>query len=607
MTLRVRLAVFGVIALFLIPAQASDLYSAQNLPANHTNPAIDVAQTSPDEPLDEDEDVEEKQYWKEVDFTEVDFAEVLRLIKIYYIDSNYDRRLAWIFAANGVLGELETPWQVLPQNFWNRKKGTDEFKKRYTGKQIQLRPGDPFVLVETNKDFKVERSKKALTPKDVRDKKKEIQQRQRELDSALGKLPFTEADYGRVLDWALKQIKGTEISKKDLILAAAQGYLASLDPHSGLITAKAWDEATKSTEDASFQGIGALLTQHGDDTIVENPIEDQPAVKAGVRAGDTIIAIDGRSIAGIPLHKVVKRIRGPKGTSVTLTIRRLGEPNDLEITIVRGFIEIKNVQSRLLKDHPDLGYIKVTGFIESTRQSIKGTIESLTAATKGGRLRGLILDLRNNSGGLLKAAVDIADDFLNKGIIVTVKNPSSRDEVYKATKGSFDFPVVVLVDSTSASASEILASAIQENQRGLVIGDRTFGKASVQTLLNPLFRRDYYIKLTVARYYAPSDRTIQVTGVIPDVTVPASLTEEPFPPFREEDLSHHLVALSADYPPHNAELVARLSPCVRTRGIADDLAKKQSKGQIKLDYQLWKAADYLECMYSDRQSRAEVR
>ena len=174
---------------FLDPSKASYLYSSQNLHANRTNPAIDVAQTSPDEPLDEDEDVEEKQYWKEVDFTEVDFTEVLRLIKIYYIDSNYDRRLAWIFAANGVLGELETPWQVLPQNFWNRKKGTDEFKKRYTGKQIQLRPSDPFVLVETNKDFKVERSKKALTPR-VRDKKGDPTTPKR-ADSALGKLPFT--------------------------------------------------------------------------------------------------------------------------------------------------------------------------------------------------------------------------------------------------------------------------------------------------------------------------------------------------------------------------------------------------------------------------------
>lgn len=556
-------------------------------------------------PGDDDDEIEEKEYWKDVEFGPEDFAEVRRFVGLFYIDPGFDKRLAWIFSANGALRSLPTPWELLPEDFWTRKRTSETFRKRYTGKQARLRASDPFVLVEVDKTFRETPAGRAMTPKDVAAKKKELKQRQRELDQALGRLAFSEADFKRVVTWVTERHKEAEADFRPttLYVAAAQGYLASLDPHSTVVSAKAWEESTKATQDGSFQGIGAVLTQRGEETIVETPMEDQPAFQAGVRAGDVIVAVDGRTVGGLPLHRVVKRIRGPKGTPVTLTLRRLGEPADIDITITRGHIEIKNVQARLLKEHPDMGHIKVTGFVATTRQAIRDGIDDLVARSKGGRLRGLVLDLRNNSGGLLQESVDIADDFLDSGIIVTVKNPSDRDETYRATDGSYNFPVVVLVDSSSASAAEILASAIQENGRGLVVGDRTFGKASVQTLMNPLLRRDYYIKLTVARYYAPSGRTLQVTGVIPDISIPASLDEEPYPPFREEDLSHHLARLSPDYTPPNKAWVDRVKTCERTRGIADTMARRQPSAQIKVDYQLWKAADYLECIYSDQTSR----
>ncbi len=576
------------------------LFLSVTVPAAAQAPeAKPPARIVPDE--DEDDDVEEKEYWKDVEFGPDDFGEVRRFVSLFYIDPGFDKRIAWIFAANGALRSLPTPWELLPDDYWARKRNTDDFKKRYTGKSARLRASDPFIMVEIDKAFREAATGRVLTPKDVTIKKKEMKQRQRELDQAFSRLAFSEADFKRVVAWATERHKEADPAFRPTLLyvAAAQGYLSSLDPHSNVVSAKAWEEATKSTTDGSFEGIGAVLTQRGDDTIVETPMEDQPAFKAGVRAGDIIVAVDGRLVGGLPLHRVVKRIRGTKGTPVVLTMRRLGEPVDIDITIVRGHIEVRNVQARMLKEHPDMGYIKVTGFVSTTRQAIRDAIADLVSRTKGGRLRGLLLDLRNNSGGLLQECVDIADDFLEDGVIVSVRNPSDRDEIYRATEGAYDFPLVVLVDSGSASAAEILASAIQENGRGLVIGDRTFGKASVQTLMNPLLRRDYYIKLTVARYYAPSGRTLQVTGVIPDIQVPASLDEEPYPAFREEDLSHHLSRLSPDYVPPNAEWVGRITGCERTRGIADTVARSQAGAAVKIDYALFKAADYLECIYAD--------
>jgi len=207
-----------------------------------------------------------------------------------------------------------------------------------------------------------------------------------------------------------------------------------------------------------------------------------------------------------------------------------------------------------------------------------------------------VLDLRNNAGGLLEEAISLADEFLDEGVIVSVKNPSDRDETYKAKKGAYTFPVVVLINAGTASAAEILASALQENKRGVIIGERSFGKASVQTLLHPLLRRDYYIKLTVARYYGPSGRTIQVTGVIPDVECPEDPDSKGRPAFREEDLFHHLSQIPSSYAPVQEDVVAHLRSCVQKQGLAQRIYKADPTPQIKPDYQLLVALDYLECL-----------
>ncbi len=389
-------------------------------------------------------------------------------------------------------------------------------------------------------------------------------------------------------------------------LAAAAAYLYALDPHSAVISRAAWDESTRQTQDSSFEGIGAVLYQREKVTVIENPMEGLPAWKANVRAGDRIIRVDGVDVRGWMLGKVVKVIRGPKGKTVVLTVEREGVPEPFDIPIIRDHIEIKNVTGNLLKDHPGVAMVKMNGFIPRSTRDLRDKIDELARKAPGGKLKGLILDLRRNSGGLLNRAIDIADMFLSKGRIVSVKSRRARrrrgrnvpEEVYEARDQPSDLrlPLVVLVNDGSASASEIVASAIQDNGRGLVLGLRTFGKASVQTLFEPALHLDYYIKLTVARYYAPTGRTIQVTGVHPDrVLAPKADGKIPVG-FREENLTNHLEPLKSPDASPWAPHMASLDACVDRHGRAMAIVKREKNPQIQPDFQMLKAADYATCL-----------
>jgi C-terminal peptidase prc len=575
----------------------------------------------------EDEEARYEKYWDEINFDWDQFDEVLDLVASEYIEKDVDQRRAFVTAAAFALASLEPAYDLVPESYYLAHK--DDADLRFEAKDRD---------------------------ENIRLRRAEARKTQDEMQAAWAKIDFGRPDLERVVAFVEKKAVAMKKTAKDkvkipthakILISAAQGYLYSLDPHSSLVSQRAWDESTEKTHDASFDGIGAVLTQRWEPgnsvknrlrgkslkikptdgftlvelakedemvqkTFVESPMQGQPAAIAGLWAGDEILAVDGKPVEGMPLTKVVSMIRGPRGTQVKLTVQRPGELETREIAIPRSRIKVTNVEGRLLEHHPGIAFIKLTGFIETSYGELVDELKRLDSEVEGG-LRGLVFDLRLNSGGLLQQAVEISDLFLAKGNIVTVKNRKSglmamlgSDEVYKAhEKGTIGLPMVVLTDDGSASASEIVASAIQDNGRGIVVGERTFGKASVQTLISPRKGEGYYVKLTIARYYGPSGRTIQVVGVQPDVDVAPTRDGKAPVGFREEDLSNHLPPIAAEYTSPATALLPQLSDCVKQMGIADSIAKANPNPQVKFDYQLFVGADWLECLVRHSEGRLE--
>ena len=559
-----------------------------------SQPAGDVAGD------DDDEDEDDKDYWDKISFNHDNFDEVREYVKTYYIEADINESRAFVESANFALGAMKEPHEILPEKFYKARKDNPDEEGKLKGQVYKIAPTDPYVIHVIPKDTDDEKKKhqKRLSDDEIRALRAKVQERRALLEAEWKAIPFDEKSFTAVMkhiEGAIKKEKDPSMKKH--YVAAAQGFLYSLDPHSSMVSAEAWDESTKSTTDSSFEGIGAILTQRDEMTIVESPLEGHPAHLAGVRAGDVILKVDGKDIGGLPLHKVVKRIRGPKGQAVVLTVRREGEPDEKQFSIVRAHIDIKNVSGRLIPQHKDLGYLKLTGFVPTSTSELEKWYDEISKQTSGGKLRGLVFDLRNNSGGLLQQGVKVADKFLRDGVIVSVKNRVKSDEVYRAHDAdTWDVPLIVLVNDGAASASEIVASALQDNGRGLVVGERSFGKASVQTLFSPLLRKDYYIKLTIARYYSPSGRTIQVVGVSPDLEVPPDVDGKMPLGFREENLSHYLTPIASDIKSPNEALAKRVKECADQRGIAEKIHAADPHPQVKYDYQLMKSADYLECL-----------
>ena len=559
---------------------------------------------------DDSDSDEPKDYWADIAFDRSNFEEVRNFVRERYIEARVDEGRAYSQAASFALASDEDHRLMLvPESFHEARKANPDEKGRLSGKVRKLRPSDLFVVLE-EVEIPDDKRTTRLSDDEIRELRRKDQERTSLLESSWRQAKFSAADFDRVMAFASKELgKHAGWSMKKAWVSAAQGYLYSLDPHSSLIAKQAWEDSTKEITDSSFEGIGAILTRRPDSefTIVESPLEGQPAVKAGLRAGDVITKVDDSSIKGWLLPKVVGRIRGKKGTKVVLTVLREGYPDQIVVPIIRSHIELKNVRASMVHDHDDLGYIKVNGFVPTTDRDLERWYEQLTSETKAGRLRGLVLDLRNNSGGLLKQGIRVADRFLRRGIVVTVKNRGEADEVYRATQDeTWDLPLVVLVNDGAASASEIVASAIQDNHRGIVVGDRTFGKASVQTLFSPLLRDDYYIKLTVARYYSPNGRTLQVLGVRPDVQVAPEIDGKMPLGFREENLSNHLAPLDSDFG-DVAPAAKAANACALKQGVARKIWKADPNPAVKFDYQLMYAADLLECMIEQRAARGTTR
>ncbi len=310
------------------------------------------------------------------------------------------------------------------------------------------------------------------------------------------------------------------VEDKKLMQSAIRGLLLDLDPHSTYFDkedAEAFDEQAS----GAYDGIGVELLQQKDNTLkVISPIDDTPAARAGLKAGDLIVAVDGKPISAI---EAMEPLRGAPGTKLVLTIVREGTEKPFDVSVTRETIRITSVRSRMLE--PGYGYVRISTFQADTGADFQKHINQLQAQA-GGKLKGLVLDLRSNPGGLLTAAVQVADDLLDKGGIVSTRGRISiSDAKFDATPGDLmkGAPVMVLVDAGSASASEVLAGALRDNRRARVIGSRTFGKGSVQTVL-PLDNGDS-VKLTTARYYTPSGKSIQATGIVPDVELAPAATD----------------------------------------------------------------------------------
>lgn len=323
------------------------------------------------------------------------------------------------------------------------------------------------------------------------------------------------------------------VDAREMIYDAAKGMVKGLDPHSSFMTPEEYNEMQIDTK-GSFGGIGIEIGLKDNFLTVVAPIEDTPAYKAGLLAGDRIVKINDKSTKDISLTEAVSLMRGPKDTPVTIHIMREGFNEPKPFTITRAVIKVKSVKFKTLED--GFGYVRIAQFQETTTEDLEKALKELNAKN-GGKMKGLVLDLRNNPGGLLQEAVGVSNEFIDSGLIVYTKGRAQGQDMTfsaDAAKSQPDYPIIVLVNNGSASASEIVAGALQDHKRAIILGTTTFGKGSVQTII-PLSDGSA-VRLTTSKYYTPSGRSIQAKGIEPDIVV----GETPKGHLKEKDLEGHL-------------------------------------------------------------------
>ena len=330
-----------------------------------------------------------------------------------------------------------------------------------------------------------------------------------------------------------------DINTTTIINKALKGLLPELDAHSSYLDKKAYKELKVQTS-GEFGGLGIVVGMRNGVLTIISPIDDTPAYKAGLKAGDIILKINDKATIDMTLDEAVNLMRGKPGTKITLTIVRKGQ-KPFKVTITRAIIKVKSVKAKDLENYPQIKYIRISSFDKNVVSSLKKTLKKLKKEGK----KGIIIDLRNNPGGLLNQAVGTLDLFIDKGVLVSQKGRVKREnEIYYAhSAGTYkNIPIVVLVNGGSASASEIVSGALQDHKRAVIVGEQTFGKGSVQAIL-PVNKNEA-IRLTVARYYLPSGRTIQAKGVTPDIIVhPAEIKEiKKTEQIKEANLKAHLKA-----------------------------------------------------------------
>ncbi len=378
-----------------------------------------------------------------------------------------------------------------------------------------------------------------------------------------------------------------EVSDKELIEHALSGMLSNLDPHSSYLNEESFKEMRVETK-GEFGGLGIEVTMDNGLVKVVSPIDDTPAYRAGIKAGDYISKINDEPVMGMDLKDAVKKMRGKVGSTIDLYILREGEDAPLEITITRDIIKIKSVKSRV---EGNVGYIRITTFSQNTGSGVKKAIKDIKEKL-GDSITGYVLDLRNNPGGLLSQAISVADTFLDKGEIVSQRGRYEEDtERTNATKGDLSdgLPIVVLINGGSASASEIVAGALQDHKRAIIMGTQSFGKGSVQTVI-PL-PGNGAMRLTTARYYTPSGKSIQATGITPDIEVEQAKLEtyaNKYQRLRESDLPGALKNENG-----KKDISKKKKPKAAVNDNKKDKNNDSKEGNDPVDYQLERALDLI--------------
>ncbi|MEY4719073.1 MAG: hypothetical protein RL563_1691 [Pseudomonadota bacterium] len=354
-------------------------------------------------------------------------------------------------------------------------------------------------------------------------------------------LPFDELRTFTEIFGRIKQDYVEPVSDKKLLEDAIRGMLSGLDPHSAYLASEEYKELQEGTT-GQFGGLGIEVGMENGFVKVVSPIDDTPAQRAGVKAGDLIVRLDDKPVKGMTLGDAVKVMRGEPGSQIVLTVIREGEEAPLKFELTRDIIKVKSVKSRLLEKN--YGYLRISSFQSGTGQSLQEAIDELKKENEG-PMKGVVLDLRNNPGGVLNAAVDVSDAFIESGLIVYTEGRIKNSEMrFNATPDDVinGAPIVVLINGGSASASEIVAGALQDHKRAIIMGEKSFGKGSVQTILPT--SNGAAVKLTTARYFTPSGRSIQAEGIEPDVTLArvklAAMEKAKIESVKEADLSHHL-------------------------------------------------------------------
>ena len=373
------------------------------------------------------------------------------------------------------------------------------------------------------------------------------------------------------------------VDDRKLLEDAIRGMLAGLDPHSAYLDADSYRDLQEGTS-GEFGGLGIEVGMEDGFIKVISPIDDTPAQKAGIKTGDLIIKLDDTPVKGMELNEAVNRMRGKPGTDITLTILRSGEEKPLVIKITRDVIKVNSVRARTLE--PGYGYLRISSFQAKTGSDLRAELDKLKKENNN-NLKGLILDLRNNPGGVLNAAVDVSDVFLDKGLIVYTEGRIKDSELRFSAKpvDVFDkVPMIVLVNEGSASASEIVAGALQDHKRAVVMGQKTFGKGSVQTIL-PMSNQAA-VKLTTARYYTPSGRSIQASGITPDIIIEklkvSKIEDDGNGVVKEENLNRHLENSSIQDEP-----ITTIDPDLEGQEETDEMPLSTS------DYELYEALNVL--------------